>query len=209
MLEKETFNAGATRTHKTILLLGALLLSALLAAGCGKKNSADDKKQKESKASKDDSKDDSKGKEGKEDQAGQEDKGATGDQGGDEAREGAPREGDDTEDKTPTDPTARPGSIQAQMILIGWKGGAGDAKRTPAQAETLAKKVIAEAKKEKNFSKLVDKYSDGPKTNKGRTPPMTPEEAAPIFKPVFKLKVGDVTAPVKGSKGYYIFKRIK
>lgn len=207
MLEKETFTAGATRTHKRILFLGALTLCALLAVGCGKKKDAGAEKQAKSRASQDDTPKETEGQDGTEGQSGKEGKGTEGEEGVADSREGDGT--DDTQDTTPTDPTARPGSIQAQMILIGWKGGAGDAKRTPAQAETLAKKVVSEAKKEKNLSKLVDKYSDGPKTNQGRTPPMTPEEAAPIFKSVFKLKVGEVAAPVKGSKGYYIFKRIK
>lgn len=102
----------------------------------------------------------------------------------------------------------RPGSIQAQMILIAWKGDATSAERTPAQAETLAKKVAEEAKNG-DFDELVGKYSDGPKVNKGKTPPMAADEAAPIFKPVFDLKVGEVTEPIKASSGYYVFKRIK
>jgi hypothetical protein len=107
------------------------------------------------------------------------------------------------------DPTAKPGSAQAQWILIGWKGGAGDSKRTQEQAKQLAEKVAKEAQTEKNFTKLVKKYSDGPKENGGKTAMMTESEASAVFKPVFKLEKGAVSKPIKGPSGYIIFKRIK
>ncbi len=114
----------------------------------------------------------------------------------------------DVADKAEQEPEIAPGAVQAQMIVIGWEGGMGETSRTPEQAETLAAKVAKEAKTG-NFDKLVRKYSDGPKTNKGKTPPLTVEEAAPIFKPVFELKKGEVTEPIKGPNGFYIFKRVK
>lgn len=114
----------------------------------------------------------------------------------------------EVKEKAEQEPEIAPGAVQAQMIVIGWEGGMGDTSRTPEQAEALAAKVAQEAKTG-NFGKLVRKYSDGPKTNKGRTPPLTVEEAAPIFKPVFELEKGGVTGPIKGPNGFYIFKRIK
>jgi parvulin-like peptidyl-prolyl isomerase len=177
---------------------------AVLTFGCGKKTDKDDDEKKADKIQKTEEKEDG-------------ESAATGEP-GDTEQKGAPT--DPGEEKTAKIEEAteggeekpilapRPGSIQAQMILIAWKGEATDAKRTQAQAETLAKKVAEEAKKG-DFDELVEKYSDGSKVNKGKTPPMAADEAAPIFKPVFDLKVGEVTGPIKASSGYYVFKRTK
>jgi len=173
---------------------------AFLTFGCGKKTDKGDDEEKADKIQKTEDKEDVES--------------AETDEPGDTEQKGAPT--DPGEEKTAETEggeqkpilTPRPGSIQAQMILIAWKGAVSSAERTPAQAETLAKKVAEEAKKG-DFDELVDKYSDGTKVNKGKTPPMAADEAAPIFKPVFDLKVGEVTGPIKASSGYYVFKRIK
>ena len=130
----------------------------------------------------------------------------------DQARPGEAR-ADDSDKKPEARPEAAPpvkGQAQAQMLVIGWKGGGIEGvKRTPEQAKALAAKVSAMAAKG-NFTKLVKKYSDGPnKDSGGKTAAMTAKDAVALFKPVFKLQVGQVSKVVKGDDGYYIFKRIK
>jgi len=100
------------------------------------------------------------------------------------------------------------GAVQAQMLIIGWKGVRDGAKRTKEQAKALATKVVRLAAS-KPFGSLVKTYSDGPKANGGKTPAMTQKEASKIFTPVFGLQVGQVSQPVEGPDGFYVFKRIK
>jgi len=100
------------------------------------------------------------------------------------------------------------GSVQAQMLIIGWKGARPGAKRTKEQAKALSTKIVGLAAS-KSFGTLVKTYSDGPKANGGKTPAMTQKEASKIFTPVFGLQVGQVSQPVEGPDGYYVFKRIK
>jgi hypothetical protein len=199
---KSPSNRSFLSRHVTLIAALAISAAALGSAGCDKKKGEDQKAGAEPPAS-----------EAEAPEAEEPGKGGT--DGGEKAAPDprAAGEGDaggQPEAKTPTDPTARPGSAQAQMIIVGWKGGAGKAKRTEEQAKALAEKVVKEAKKgDKKFAELVLKYSDGPKENGGRTAPMTETEASKAFKPVFELKKGEISDPIKGPGGYFVFKRLK
>ena len=119
-----------------------------------------------------------------------------------------------------------PQHIQVQHILIGFKGTlpGKNITRSKAEAEKLAEKLMAEAKKSpNNFGKLVEKNTDDAApgiygmSNVG-VPPSQGEYPrqgmVPAFGNVgFKLKVGEVglakfdvsTSPY----GYHIIKRLK
>ncbi|MFN8059449.1 MAG: peptidylprolyl isomerase [Vicinamibacterales bacterium] len=73
-----------------------------------------------------------------------------------------------------------------------------------ARAEALRGRVKAG----EDFAKLAGELSDAPsKANGGIIGPISPDELAPEFAKLVKsLKVGDVSAPVRTSRGYQIFK---
>lgn len=129
----------------------------------------------------------------------------------DEARPAEARPDEARPDEArPADARLATGQVQAQQILIAWKGsGEGiKASRTKEQAKTLAENVAKQAAKG-DFCSLVKKYSDGSKDDCGKLMPMKESEAIDMFKPLFKLNVGGVTQVVTGPDGYYILKRIK
>ncbi|MFH2010462.1 MAG: peptidylprolyl isomerase [bacterium] len=122
---------------------------------------------------------------------------------------------DDTDDMAadPTIPTA--GQATARMILIGWKDSSVpvEVKRSKDDARKLAEAALADAKRdasEKNFIKLVKKYSDTAKESGGKVGPFGPKEVpAYIAKAVFPLKKNGVSAIVETKAGFHIFMRTK
>ncbi len=117
-----------------------------------------------------------------------------------------------------TDPTIpKAGQATARMILIPWKDAenlAEEISRSKADAKKLADEVLAKAKAaptEKNFAKLVKKYSMGPtKDNGGKVGPFGPKDVpAFIAKAVFPLKKGAISNVVESKSGFHIFMRTK
>ncbi|MFP4029265.1 MAG: peptidylprolyl isomerase [Candidatus Brocadiia bacterium] len=104
-----------------------------------------------------------------------------------------------------------PDEIAARHILISHKEAEkSDTERTRAEAKTLAKKVLSEAKREgADFAKLAREYSDGPTAEKGGDlGTFGKGQMDPAFeKAAFKLKVGEISDVVETPFGFHIIKR--
>ena len=81
-------------------------------------------------------------------------------------------------------------------------------KHTPAEAEKLAKKAMAEIQNGARFSDVAKKYSDSPSASDGGDVGFFKKGtiAAAIASDIAKVDVGDTTPIIKTQYGYMIFK---
>ena len=110
-------------------------------------------------------------------------------------------------------PTVKSGQMNAAHILIMHRDSERvppEIKRTKAEAEELAKKLAADARKDgADFAALAAKFSDGPSKTKGGNlgnfsyGQMVPEFSAATE----KLGVGDISDPVETGFGFHIILR--
>ena len=122
-------------------------------------------------------------------------------------------------------PAAEPAKITVSHILIMFAGSArSNATRSQAEAEKLAKEIVEQAKKGKDFGFMMKKHSDDPgggtytMVNHGKSPDSQGEfrrgDMVPAFGNVgFKLNVGEVGFASYDKKtspfGFHVIKRIK
>ncbi|MDK1030846.1 MAG: peptidylprolyl isomerase [Planctomycetia bacterium] len=101
--------------------------------------------------------------------------------------------------------------IKASHILISYEGAQRtEAKRTKAEAKTLAEKVLKEVRADgADFAALAQKHSDGPSKTKGGDLGLFGKgKMAPAFDEAsFKLKVGEISGIVETPFGFHIIKR--
>ncbi|HEY0480769.1 MAG TPA: peptidylprolyl isomerase [Kofleriaceae bacterium] len=120
---------------------------------------------------------------------------------------------------------ARPagtGPVQIQQVLIGWKdtlasrSGRGDPRanqRSKADADKLAKEVLAKARAKGDLAKLMKQYSEDPTSkDSGRVDELTADmQVGPMFEPFKKLALRlklDEVGLVKSPLGWHIVKRV-
>ncbi len=104
--------------------------------------------------------------------------------------------------------------VAVAQILISWKGlkyvgRKPKPTRTKKQAQALAAKVIAAARKDPSkFVDLVHQYSEGPFEGDGGHAPSWPENAShDVNKAVLNMKIGDISDAVEFPHGILILKR--
>jgi parvulin-like peptidyl-prolyl isomerase len=118
--------------------------------------------------------------------------------------------------------TEEAGPVHIQQVLIGWddtvvsRSGQGDPralKRPKADADKLAKEVLAKARGKTDMAKLMKEYSEDPTSkDTGRTDQLTPDarvppQFEPLKKMVLRLKLNEAGI-VKSPLGWHIIKRV-
>jgi hypothetical protein len=106
-------------------------------------------------------------------------------------------------------------SAKVRVIYLSYLDGPGVAgapkPRTSAEAEKLARELMAKARSGADFGKLAAEYSDDgeSKAKAGEFPAIKPSDAAlpaAIKTAVFALKPGEVSEPVKQPNGFWVFR---